>query len=338
MKAALLLNTGDISALSKNLVIDDMPIPEINPDEVLINVKAASLNHRDLWIAKGAYSKIKLPVVLGSDCSGVIFKKGSNVSGFKEGDEVIVNPGINWGNDENFQSKDFKILGMPDNGTFAEFVKVHSSYVYKKPLHLDHAQSSALPLAGVTAYRAAFVKACISSEDNILITGAGGGVPSFALKFALSTGANVYVTSGSEEKIERSIALGAKAGTNYNDTDWDKKISELSDNKINVIIDGAGGESLSKFMDICSYGARIVCFGATFGSVPEFNVHRLYWKQLKISGTTMGSDKDFKDMLKYTEEKKLAPAIDTVFAFDKIHEAFLRMDEGKHFGKIVIEI
>ncbi|MDZ4712713.1 MAG: zinc-binding dehydrogenase [bacterium] len=338
MKAALLIKTGDISELSKNLVIDDIPIPEINPDEVLINVRAASLNHRDLWIAKGSYSKIKLPVVPGSDCSGVIFKKGKNVTGFNEGDEVIVNPGMNWGSDENFQSKDFKILGMPDNGTFAEYVKVQSSYLHKKPLHLDHIHSSAIPLAGVTAYRAAFVKARLTGNDNVLITGAGGGVPSFALKFAVSTGANVYVTSGSDDKIQKAIAIGAKAGVNYNDADWDKKIIALSENKINVVIDGAGGESVSQYLEICGYGGRIVCFGATFGSVPEFNVHRLYWKQLTFSGTTMGSPDDFSSMLNYINNNKIIPVVDSTYSIDDITDAFLRLNESKHFGKIVIAI
>ncbi|MEO8447922.1 MAG: zinc-binding dehydrogenase [bacterium] len=338
MKAALLIKTGDISELSKNLVIDDIPIPEINPDEILINVRAASLNHRDLWIAKGSYSKIKLPVVLGSDCSGIIYKKGKNVTAFKEGDEVIVNPGMNWGSDENFQSKDFKILGMPDNGTFAEYVKVHSSYVYKKPLHLDYPQASSIPLAGVTAYRAAFVKARVTGNDNVLITGAGGGVPSFALKFAVSAGANVYVTSGSDDKIQKAIALGAKAGVNYNDAGWDKKIATLSENKINVIIDGTGGESVSQYLEICGYGGRIVCYGATFGSVPEFNLHRLYWKQITLAGTTMGSPDDFSSMLNYVNNNKIIPVVDRVHSFDNITDAFIQMNESKQFGKIVLQV
>ncbi|MEP7147003.1 MAG: alcohol dehydrogenase catalytic domain-containing protein, partial [bacterium] len=137
MKAAVLTKTGDIDDLNKNLVIKEIPVPEITDEEVLVNIRYASLNHRDLWITKGMYPKINLPVILGSDGAGVVYNKGVRVNKFEIDDEVIINPGINWGDKENYQSKDFKILGMPDNGTLAEFVKVHHSCIYKKPSHLN---------------------------------------------------------------------------------------------------------------------------------------------------------------------------------------------------------
>ena len=338
MKAALLVQTGKSEDLQKNIVIEDIPIPEISDDEVLINIKFASLNHRDLWIAKGAYSKIKLPVVLGSDCSGIISSIGKNVASFKIGDEVVINPGLNWGTEENYQSKDFKILGMPDNGTLAEYVAIHQSYVYKKPVHLDFSQSSGIPLTGITAYRALFKNAELKKNDYLLITGIGGGVSTFALVYALSIGANVFVTSGSDEKIEKAILLGAKGGVNYKNENWDKQIIELSENKINVVIDGAGGVTFSKCLELINYGGRLVCYGATNGNVNNFPMARLFWKQLKIYGTTMGSPEDFAEMLNFINENKIVPVTDKVYPLDKINDAFVRMNESKQFGKIVIEV
>lgn len=338
MKAALLVKTGKDSDLSENLIVEDVPVPEINDDEVLIKVKSASLNHRDLYIAQGAYSNIKLPVVMGSDCAGIIHSTGKSVINFEINDEVIVNPGINWGENENFQSKDFKILGMPDNGTFAEFVKIHSSHVLKKPSHLNFNEACAIPLAGITAYRSLFKKAEIKSTDNILITGIGGGVATFALIFALKAGVNVFVTSGSNSKIEKAISIGAKAGVNYNDTDWDKKIISQCNNKLDVIIDGTGGINISKAVDICSYGGRIVSYGATLGSADNFSLHKVYWKQLKLSGSTMGSQRDFSEMLKFINVNKVVPVIDKVFPWENICDAFTRMEHSEQLGKIVIDV
>lgn len=338
MKAAVLINTGDINDLNKNLVIDELPVPEISSDEVLIRVKYASLNHRDLWITKGRYSKIKLPVVLGSDCCGVAEKVGSSVNNISEGDEVIINPGLNWGNDERAQSKEFKILGMPDNGTFAEYVKVKAENVFKKPVHLDFEKSAAFPLAGLTAFRAAFKKIELSKNDTVVITGIGGGVATFALNYAIAKGATVFVTSGNNDKIDKAISLGAKGGAIYKNEGWEKVLNELSFGKISAVIDGTGGEGISKLTDVINPGGRMVCYGATLGSIPEFSVHKLYWKQLKLFGSTMGSPKDFSEMISYIEEKNIEPVIEKTFQPEDIVSAFELMDSGKQFGKIVVKI
>lgn len=336
MKAVLLKNT-DKDKLSDNLVIEDIPKPEINDDEILIKVVSASVNHRDVYISEGAYSKINLPVVLGSDCSGIVGSVGTGVKKFKPGDEVIINPGMNWGVNENFQSREFKILGMPDNGTFAEFVKINQVYVWPKPSHLNFTQASAFPLAGITAYRALFKKAKLKKSENILITGIGGGVATLAMMFAISTGAHVFVTSGSDAKIKIAVSIGAKAGVNYNDNDWDKKINLHAGNKIDVIIDGTGSSNISKAVELCSYGGRIVSYGATLGSADNFSLHRVYWKQLKLYGSTMGSQKDFSEMLEFINAHKVVPVIDKVFSLENICDAFKRMGHSEQFGKIIIE-
>lgn len=338
MKAALLKKTGPHEEFRKNITVEDIPVPDIRDDEVLINIKFASLNHRDIWIAKGAYSKINLPVVLGSDCSGIIHSKGADVLSYEIGDEVIINPGFNWGMNENYQSKDFKILGMPDNGTFAEFVAVNQSYVYTKPVHLNFSQASGIPLTGITAYRTLFKKAELKKDDNVLIPGIGGGVSSSALVFAVSAGANVYVTSGSDEKIKKAVSLGAKGGANYKNDNWDKEILEMSGNNINVIIDGEGGETFSKSIELINYGGRIVCYGSSSGKTSSIPMARLFWKQLKIFGSTMGSPDDFAEMIKFINENKIIPVVDEIFPLENIAEAFLKLNDGKQFGKIVVAV
>ena len=338
MKAVLLKKTGSPEEFKDNILTEDVFVPCIKEDEVLINIKFAALNHRDVWIAKGDYPKINLPVILGSDCAGLVHSKGSAVTAFNTGDEVIINPGFNWGTSESFQSKDFKILGMPDNGTLAEFVAVNQSYVYNKPSHLNFLQSSGIPLTGVTAYRALFKKADLKNDDNILIPGIGGGVSSSALVFAVSIGANVFVTSGSEDKIKKAVTLGAKGGVNYKNDNWDKEILEMSGNNINVVIDGEGGDTFSKCIELINYGGRIVCYGSTSGKTGSIPMARLFWKQLKIFGSTMGSPDDFAEMIKFINANKIIPVIDEIFPLENISEAFLRMNYGKQFGKIVVAV
>lgn len=336
MKAAVLKQTGHSEHLSENISIEEIPLPVINDDEVLIKIHSASLNHRDLYIAEGLYSKIKLPVVLGSDGAGVVHSKGKNVKHLETGDEVIINPGMNWGENENFQSKDFKILGMPDNGTLAEYVKVNKNYVHKKPSHLTFEEASSFPVAGVTAFRSLFNKAEITNSDHVLITGIGGGVATFALVFAIKAGANVFVTSGHDSKIEKAISFGAKGGVSNKSDDWDKKIHKLTEYNINVVIDGTGGENIGKCVDICNYGARIVCYGASSGSAKELSMHKVYWKQLKLMGSTMGSPKDFEDMINFINEHKVKPVIDKIFDLAEVHKAFERMSSSAQFGKIIV--
>ncbi|HMQ67808.1 MAG TPA: zinc-binding dehydrogenase [Ignavibacteria bacterium] len=338
MRAVLITETGFDGDFHKNLSIQNIPDPEAGENDVLVNIKFAALNHRDLWIIKGAYSKIRLPVVPGSDCSGVVVSAGKNVTGFLHGDEVIINPGFNWGDNENFQSGEFKILGMPDNGTLSEYIAVNKNYVYKKPAHLSLSSAAAIPLTGITAFRSVFKKAELKKTDRILIPGIGSGVSTFVLLFAVSIGVSVFVTSGSNEKIESAISLGAEGGVNYNSDNWEKELSEISLNSINVVIDGSGGNTISKCMEFINYGGRIVCYGATSGNVKDFPMARLFWKQLKIFGSTMGSPEDFNEMIKYIEKEKISPVVDKIFKLDNISDAFERMNNSEQFGKIVVEI
>jgi zinc-binding alcohol dehydrogenase/oxidoreductase len=337
MKAAVLKQTGN--SLKQNIAIEDIPQPEItDEDEVIVKIKCASLNHRDIWIARGKYSKIVLPAVLGSDASGIVYEKGNSVVDFKTGDEVVINPNIDWGSNENFQSKNYSILGMPSQGTFAEFVKVKSDRLKLKPEHLSHSEASAIPLAGLTAYRSLFNKGNFTGSENILITGIGGGVAVFILTFAVSCGAKAFVTSGSDEKINKAVKLGAVAGANYNDDDWGKEILELSEGNIELIFDSSAGDTINESLELVNYGGKIILYGATLGKVNELNAHRIFWKQVSITGSTMSSDAEFIEMVNFIDEKKIKPVIDSEFDLEIICDAFERMSAGDHFGKVVIKV
>ena len=208
--------------LNEPLSMHETVKPTIEPNEVLVALNAAALNHRDLWIQKGQYAGIRFPIILGSDGSGIVSEIGANVDKSWLNKEVVINAGMNWGNNPRVQAKDYVILGTPHDGTFAEYVKVDARLLYEKPKHLNFEQAAAFPLAGLTAFRATLKRAQVQAQESVLITGIGGGVALFALQFAVAKGCHVFVSSGDDEKIRKAIQLGAKGGVNYKDPNWAK--------------------------------------------------------------------------------------------------------------------
>ena len=324
-----------LEAADQPFVLKEVTIPELSDDEVLVKVKASALNRRDYWISIGKYAGIKYPIILGSDGAGIVTKVGNGVNNEWLGKEIIINPGYDWGTNPAFQGKDFKILGLPDDGTFAEYVKVKAKCLFSKPTHLSFAQAAALPLAGLTAYRALFTKGKAKKGDKVLISGVGSGTGTFALQFAISAGCHVYVTSGNEEKLQKAIELGAKAGVNYNDPSWMDKLLSLNDG-FDIIIDSALGDGFVNFIDLANPGGRIVFFGGTAGNIPELNGRKIFWKQLQILGTTMGTSEEFENMLAFVNQYKIIPAVDCILPLANATEAINKMAESTQFGKIVL--
>src|SRR5688572_7778711 len=236
MKAVVLRALGDPDVLQ----LEDVPDPQPDPGEVVVRLRAAALNHRDIWIRKGRYAGIKLPVILGSDGAGEVARTGSAVDPDWRGREVVIDPASNWGDDERAQGPAFQILGLPRDGTYAEFVKVPADHVYEKPRHLSFDEAAAVPLASVTAYRALVVRAQIKAGETIVVTGIGGGVATCALRIATHLGARVYVTSGSDSKLDAARANGAAGGVNHSDPEWPKAVITLIGSRPDVVIDGAG--------------------------------------------------------------------------------------------------
>lgn len=312
-----------LTAKNQPPTISEMPDPVPGEDEVVVQIKASALNHRDVWIGKGQYAGIEYPLIPGSDGCGIL-----------DGKEVIINPSMNWGESEKFQARNYQILGLPEQGTMAEKVKVDQRYVHPKPDHLSVEEAAAIPLAGLTAYRAMFSRGRLEEKEKVLITGIGGGVALFCLQFALAMNCEVWVTSGSNEKIDRAIELGAVGGSNYKE-DWSNEI-KAAKFRPDLIIDSAGGDGFASLVDVAAPGGRISLYGGTRGNWNNVSPQKIFWKQLSLLGTTMGSDKDFAEMLDFVNKNSIKPVVDAVFRLDEGEKAFERMDNGEQFGKIVL--
>jgi NADPH:quinone reductase-like Zn-dependent oxidoreductase len=329
MKAMLLESKGAL------FVMRDVPMPVVNDDDVLIKLKASAFNHRDYYIQQGTYPRTTYPIIIGSDGAGIAEDVGANLSRSLIGTGVVINPSHNWGDNPNVQRKDFKVLGFPDSGTFAEYIAVPAKYVQPKPKHLSFEEAAAIALAGLTAYRALFTRGNLQPNENVLVTGIGGGVAVVAMQLALAAGAKVFVTSGSDEKIKKAVALGASGGANYGSATWEEDLQKLAGG-FDLIIDGAAGSGFSKLLDIASPGARIVTYGSTQGRIQNAEPARIFWKQLSILGTTMGTEYEFAAMLRFVEQRNIKPVIDQVFSLADAEKAIRRMGDGEQFGKIVL--
>jgi NADPH:quinone reductase-like Zn-dependent oxidoreductase len=331
MRAARLHETGG----PDKLVVEEVPAPEPLPGEVRLRVHAAALNHRDVFITQGRYPNIALPAILGSDGAGVVDALGEGVAGIAIGTEAIVNPMLDWGDDPHVWSETASLLGMPRAGTFAQYVCVPAANVHHKPRALSMEEAAALPLAGLTAYRATVTRGALQPGETILITGVGGGVQTLVLLFAKHIGARAIVTSGSDAKLKRARELGADVAVNYrSDAQWHKTVRAAG--PIDMLVDSTGGEMLAKALGTIRPGGRAVVYGATLGDA-TLKMFPIFWNHLDIRGTSMGSPADFRGMLD-TIESGVRPAIDRAFPLDDIAAAAARMLAAEQFGKIVITI
>jgi zinc-binding alcohol dehydrogenase/oxidoreductase len=327
-----------LSIASKGVIkLIQAPVPKVGTGNVLVKVSAAALNKRDQFIRESKYPNIKFGSILGADAVGEITEVGDGVNKKNIGRKVIINPNISWGDNEAVQSRDYAILGMPSNGTFADFVEVGADRIHDIPKHLKDEEAAGLPLGGLTAYRSCFTHGKIKKDDNVLISGFGGGVAQFAFQFALAVGANVYVTSSSEAKIKKAIQMGAVAGFNYTDPDWYKNLWQTKGG-FDVVIDSAGGDQINMFVKLMRPAGRIVFYGATNGLPSSIDLYRMFWNQITLQGSTMGSDSEFKDMLAFVAKHKIVPVVESVFEFDNIIRAFDEIASSSKIGKIIIKL
>ena len=333
MKAIVLRELGS----AENLKLEDAPDPQPGAGEAVVRLKAAALNHRDVFIWQRLYPNIKLPAILGSDGAGVVAAVGEGVDQSLIGREVVIEPGLDWGPSDEAQGKNYRILGMPEDGTYAEMIKIPAENLHPKPAYLTFEEAAALPLAGLTAYRAVATRAKVKAGETVLVTGIGGGVSMFAAQIAKQLGARVFVTSGSDDKLARARELGVEGGANYKNPDWGKMITEMTGGGPNVVIDSAGGESLETAVKIIKPGGRIAFYGATSG-LAKIDLHRCFFKQLSLLGLLMGSPREFAAFLKLYDEANLRPVVDRVFPLAEAAAAHRRMNESEQFGKIVLKI
>lgn len=327
MKALIIADNNQLEFIEK-----EIPIPKEN--EVLIKINAVALNHRDQFIREGKYPGINPGTILGSDACGIVLETGEQVDGVWKDKEVLINPNVDWGKNPKVQSPKYHILGTPTDGLFCEYVTINAEKIAEKPGHLSAESGAALPLGGMTAFRALFHHGKCEKDENVLISGVGGGVAQFAFQFALAKGANVYVTSSDEEKRTKSIEMGAKDAFNYKDADWEKEAKEVSGG-FDLVIDSAAGDGINDLIKLMNPAGRIVFYGATQGKPKNLDVHRMFWNQITLQGSTMASDDEFKGMIAYVKKNRIEPIIDSVRPFDEIIEAFDKMKDGKQFGKLV---
>ncbi len=331
MKAAFL------EKIDTPLIVKEVETPSLKKGEALVRLHAAALNHRDVWIQQGKYPKIQLPCVLGSDGAGIVEAVYDKEAQHWIGKEVVIQPGLFWGNNPKVQSQRYEILGMPRWGTFAQYVVVPVSQLYEKPKHLTMEEAAALPLAGLTAYRAVFSRGALKEGERVFINGVGGGVALFAFQFALQKTTEVYVSSGSEAKRKKALSMGAKKAIDYKDKAQFSALAKETKG-IDLIIDSAGGETFNYLIQLAAPAARIVFYGITTGPWKNVQAAYAFWKQLSILGSTMGSPQEFQAMLNFVEQHKIKPIIAKTFPLDAIQDAMQYMAQAKQFGKIVITI
>jgi len=335
VKAIVLHAVGEPDSLR----LEEVPDPVPPAGQVVVRLHAAALNHRDLFICRGQYAGLRFPIILGSDGAGEVAVVGPGVTGVRPGDAVVINPSLDWGDDPRVEGDKFRILGLPDNGTFAEMVAVPAANVAPRPSGLSAEETAALPLAGMTAYRSVVTRGGVRPGETVLVTGIGGGVATFALLIARQAGARVLVTSSSDAKLERARGLGADQGFNYRTQDWVKAVKAATGGAgADLVIDGTGGKPLDQTLDALRPGGRVVTYGATLGAVPELAVRRVFWKQLDVLGTKMGSTDDFRNMLALFGGGRLRPVVDQTFPLAEAGRALLRMADAAQFGKITLRV
>jgi zinc-binding alcohol dehydrogenase/oxidoreductase len=325
------LQISGVNQLALTTVADPTP----KAGEALVSIRSAALNHRDLWIKLGQYAGIKYPCIPGSDGAGVVKAVGPGVDSDWVGKDVVIYPGAGWGDSEAAQGSGFSILGLPADGTLADLVCVPVGQLAAKPKHLSWDQAAALPLAGVTGYRALVTRAQVKAGEKVLITGIGGGVAIFALQFAVALGAKVWVSSSSPEKIARAVKLGAQGGFQYNQPEWAKAAAKEIGG-FDVIIDSAGGDGFSDLIDLCNPGARIAFFGATRGNPSLLPMRKVFWRQVSLLGSTLGSPRDWVEMVNFVVKHGIVPVVSDVVPVERAADAFDHMENAGQFGKLVV--
>ena len=324
----------------ENLVYEDAPDPEPGPGEVVVKVHAAALNRRDVFVTRGMYPGAKpeaLPVTLGSDGAGEVVARGEGAGGPDEGTEVVINPALHWGDDPTVPGKEYRILGLPDEGTFAQLVKVPGDHVFPKPSHLSYEEAAAIPLGALTAYRALVTRGQVQPGETVVVPGIGSGVATFVVQMAAALGARVFVTSGSDEKIETAKELGAEGGVNYKNENWSKELKGMAGG-VDLSVDHVGGEALDALVSLAAPGGRIVTFGATAGPKVTVVMPRIFLKHLTVLGTAMGTPEEFGAMLDLYAEHGLRPLINETFPLEETTAAMGLMEEGSGIGKIVLDV
>ncbi len=342
MQAAVIYSHGELDRIK----IEDIAPPQPACGEVLLRVRSAGLNHLDIWVRKGRKGVfLSMPHILGCDAAGVVEALGPDVGGVKVGDEVILNPGLSCGRCEYCRRgqqslcTSFGIVGLSRPGTFAEYAAVPAKNLCPKPPHLTFDEAGAFVLSFVTAWRMLMTRAQLKPGQTLLIHGIGGGVALSALKLARLAGAEVIVTSSSDEKLARAKEIGADHTIDYKAGDVARTVKEITAGRgVDVVVDTVGAVTWPIDFSAVRPGGKIVLCGITTGPEAMTNLRVLYWNQLTIMGSTMGSDEDFRQMVAAVAAARMKPVIDSVHPLENVREATGKMEAANQFGKIVLRM
>jgi NADPH:quinone reductase-like Zn-dependent oxidoreductase len=305
----------------------EFPDPTPRPGWVTVALRASALNWHDVLVRQGRYSS-PLPHVIGADGAGVRTDTG---------EEVVVLPSLNWGDRDEAPSSHWEILGDHSPGTYAELVSVPADCLAAKPTGLSWAEAAALPLVGVTTYRALFVRGRLRSGESMLVIGAGGGIATMAIALAVAAGVSITVTSSSADTIERAVSAGARGGVRHSETEWPEHARAMSPNNagFDLILDPVGRWSES--VRALRRGGRLVVLGANAAQTAPMDVRAFYFGQFDLLGTTMGSSRDFAGLLNMIDRCSVRPpVIDREFPLDRAAEAHQHLERGRTFGKCVL--
>ena len=332
MKAVVLPEIGG----PEKLEIREVETPQPGNGEVRVKLKTSALNRRDYWMTVGKYPGTTLPCTAGSDGAGVIDAVGPGGDESLLGKEVVVYPARAWGDEEHRYGPDFRVLGMPDQGTFAEYICIPDTDFLDKPSHLSWEQTAAIPLAGLTSWRALVTQGEVKAGQKVLVTAAGSGVSTFAIQWAAALGAKVYVTSGSQGKIDKAKTLGAVNGVSYREEGFTNTLKEMAGG-FDIIIDSAGGDDMNAVLSTLVNGGRYIFFGATLGN-PSMGLEmaKNFLRHIRIQGTTMGSPAEFAAMFDFVNKHRIEPLIHDVLPMDEAVAAHKLLESFGQAGKIVL--
>ena len=310
---------------------EDVSDPEAAAGEIVVRLRAASLNHLDVWVHKGLPSVPK-PRILGADGAGTVESLGEGVTGFEPGQRVVINPGV-------IVDGQMRVVGEAMQGTHAELIAIPARNVYPIPDSLSFEEAAAFPLVFETAYRMLVTKAGLREGETVFVWGIGGGVATASLAIAKALGARVIVTSGSPAKLERARGLGADETIDHGTEDVRQRVRELTGGTgVDVVVETVGDATWKTTMEITRQEGRIVVCGATTGPNPPATLHRVWWKELVIHGSRMGSAEDFEACLDLVTSGRAKPVVDEIFELANVRLAHERLEAGEQFGKIVLRI
>ncbi len=343
MKAVVLPRYGGPEVLE---YVEDRPEPVPGPDEVLVHVHAASLNHLDLTVRRGIPNlKLVLPHVLGADVAGEVAKTGADVTGLEPGDRVVANPGLTCGHcefclaGEDSLCPEYRILGEHVPGTYAEYVVVPARNLLPIPVDMDWVPAAAAPLVFMTAWRLLVTRAGIRPGEDVLVLGAGSGVSMAAIQIAKLAGCTVFTTSSSDEKLKKAKEIGADVVVNYATMPWSKAVWELTGKRgVDVVLDHVGEATFKDSVRTLRKGGRLVVTGGTSGTMPQLDLRYLFWRQLSVLGSTMANRSEFEEVMKLVFMGKLKPIVDRVFPLREASEAHAYLERAEQFGKVVLRV